>query len=565
MDVLGPLRLTIDDKPIDVPGPKRRAVLAMLAMASGRVVTADHLVDALWPTSPPESGRAALHSHVSRLRGHLGSSAGRLVSVDGGYRLALDPGGLDADRAEGLFAEGRTTRTSDPAAATGVLREALALWRGPALADLRDVTALATMAEGMEQLRRELTDLLIRCALDAGQAEGVVRLAAEAFADDPLREPAVLLLMRALAMTGQAPRALETAREYRRRLAEETGLDPSAQLGDLERSIAAGTIGPLGAGETDRPPSTGGTRTRRATRLIGRAAELTALQRLLDNERLVTIVGAGGVGKTALALELARDEDAATVLPLAAIADPSGVPHVLAGALGLREVRGDVLAACLTVLRGRPGHLLVVDNCEHQLDAVRDLVSAVLDACPEVSVLATSREPLGLAAECPSRLAPLPLPGPGPLSDRDARQLSNVPSVAVFLERAARVRGALSPGVDDLRLVGEIVRQLDGVPLAIELAAGRLSTFSLVDLSRRLDRALDLLGGGRPRAETRHRTLRSTIEWSYDLLTSRSSSCSASSRSSPTVSTWPRPSTLPPSSDSPVIRDARWPGSSTRR
>ena len=520
VDVLGPLRLTIDDKPIDVPGPKRRAVLAMLALASGRVVTADHLVDALWPTSPPESGRAALHSHVSRLRGHLGSSAGRLVSVDGGYRLALDPGGLDVDRAEGLFAEGRTTRTSDPAAATGVLREALALWRGPALADLRDVTALATMAEGMEQLRRELTDLLIRCALDAGQAEGVVRLAAEAFADDPLREPAVLLLMRALAMSGQAPRALETAREYRRRLADETGLDPSAQLGDLERSIAEGTIGPLGAGETDRPPSTGGTRTRRATRLIGRAAELTALQRLLDNERLVTIVGAGGVGKTALALELARDEDAATVLPLAALADPTGVPHVLAGALGLREVRGDVLAACLMVLRGLPGHLLVVDNCEHLLDAVRELVSAVLDGCPEVRVLATSREPLGLAAECPSRLAPLPLPGPGPLSDRDADQLSNVPSVAVFLERAARVRGALSPDVDDLRLVGEIVRQLDGVPLAIELAAGRLSTFSLVDLSRRLDRALDLLGGGRPRAEDRHRTLRSTIEWSYDLLTS---------------------------------------------
>lgn len=520
VDVLGPLRLAIDDKPIDVPGPKRRAVLAVLALASGRVVTADHLVDALWPTSPPDSGRAALHSHVSRLRGHLGPSAGRLVSVDGGYRLVLDPGGLDLERAEGLFAEGRTNRTSDPAAAAGVLREALALWRGPALADLRDVPALATRAEGMEQLRRELTDLLIRCALDAGQAEDVVRLAAEAFADDPLREPAVLLLMHALAVSGQAPRALATAREYRRRLADETGLDPSAQLGDLERSVALGTIGPLDAGATDPSPPTGGTRTPRATRLIGRSAELTALQRLLDNERLVTIVGAGGVGKTALALELARQEDATTVLSLAALADPTGVPHVLAGALGLREVRGDVLAACLMVLRGLPRHLLVIDNCEHQLDAVRDLVSAVLDACPEVRVLATSREPLGLAAECPSRLAPLPLPGPSPLSDRDADQLANVPSVAVFLERATRVRGELTAGVDDLRLVGEIVRQLDGVPLAIELAAGRLSTFSLADLSRRLDRALDLLGGGRPRAENRHRTLRSTVEWSYDLLTS---------------------------------------------
>jgi len=519
VDVLGPLRLTIDYTPVDVPGPKRRAVLAVLAMAKGRVVNADQLVDLLWPTAPPESGRAALHSHVSRLRGHLGAGAHRLVTAHGGYRLELDPGGLDVERAERLFAQGRATRTADPAAAADVCREALALWRGPALADLRDLTALETVAEGLEQLRRELTDLLIRTALDAGEAGGVVRLAAEALAGDPLREPAVLLLMQALAMTGQAPDALVAAREYRARLVEETGLDPSRQLGDLERTIASGAIGPAEAGALDRPSSTAGAPTGRAVRLIGREAQLTALQRLLDNERLVTIVGAGGVGKTALALEVARQEHAATVLSLAAIVDPSGLPHVLAGALGLHEVRGDVLTACLAALGGRRRHLLVLDNCEHQLEAVRDLASAVLDACPEVSVLATSREPLGLAAECPSRLAPLALPGPGPFSDREANQLGSVPSVAVFLERAGRVRGELTPGPDDLRLVGEIVRRLDGVPLAIELAAGRLSTFSLADLSHRLDRALDLLGGGRPRAETRHRTLRSTIEWSYDLLT----------------------------------------------
>ena len=209
------------------------------------------------------------------------------------------------------------------------------------------------------------------------------------------------------------------------------------------------------------------------------------------------------------------------MLPLAALSDPSGLPHVLAAALGLQEVRGDVLTACLTVLSGMPRHLLVIDNCEHQLDAVRDLVSAVLEACPEVTVLATSREPLGLALlNVPPVWRRSRSPSRARLSDRDAHELSSVPSVAVFLERAARVRGVLSLDVDDLRLVGEIVRRLDGVPLAIELAAGRLSTFSLVDLAQRLDRALDLLGDGRPRADTRHSTLRSTVEWSYRLLTS---------------------------------------------
>ena len=246
---------------------------------------------------------------------------------------------------------------------------------------------------------------------------------------------------------------------------------------------------------------------------------MTSVQRLLRTERLVTIVGPGGVGKTRVALELAWQAGAATVLPLAPLTDPADIPHALAAALGLREVRGDVLASCLATLGSSTRHLLVVDNCEHLLDDARELGTAVLEGCPEVSVLCTSREPLGLAAECPSRLAPLPLPASGPFSDRDALQLQHVPSVAVFLQRAARVRPGWTPGPEDLRLIAFTVQRLDGIPLAIELAAARLSTLSLGDLSTRLDRALDLLGSGRPRSETRHRTLRSTIAWSYDLLT----------------------------------------------
>ncbi|HYN92686.1 MAG TPA: hypothetical protein VES42_02420, partial [Pilimelia sp.] len=232
--------------------------------------------------------------------------------------------------------------------------------------------------------------------------------------------------------------------------------------------------------------------------------------RLLAAERLVTVVGPGGVGKTRVALELAHRTEAATVLLLAPVTDPAGIPHALAAALQLTVTHGEVLATCLAVLGDRPG-LLVVDNCEHLIEAVRDTVGLLLSSCPRLSVLVTSREPLGLAAEHAFRLPPLELPRPG-------GDLREVPSVAVFLDRANRVRPGPPPTPAELATVADIVRRLDGMPLAIELAAGRLSTFSLDDLHRRLDRALDLLGGGRT-SDDRHRTLRATIEWSYQFLT----------------------------------------------
>ncbi|WP_408004784.1 ATP-binding protein, partial [Pseudonocardia lacus] len=207
---------------------------------------------------------------------------------------------------------------------------------------------------------------------------------------------------------------------------------------------------------------------------------------------------------------------AAPVLPLAPVTDPAGVPHALAAALGLTGTRGDVLAACAAVLGDRPG-LLVVDNCEHLLDAARDTVGVLLAACPRLAVLTTSREPLGLPAEHTFRLAPLPLPGAddGRAAPAD---VARVPSVALFLERADRVRPGAATTPDQLAVVADIVRRLDGVPLAIELAAGRLSGLSPAELRARLHRSLDLLGGGRPAGDARHRTLRATVEWSYQLL-----------------------------------------------
>lgn len=495
VDVLGPLRLAVDGGPVDVRGPKRRAVLALLALAPGRTVTVEQVVDALWPDDPPESARATVHSHVSRLRADLRAAAPRLTTDEGGYRLRLDDDGLDLHRVRTLRDRARDLVTTDPAAAAALLREARAAWRGPALADLAEVPPLRAAADAAGELWRDVTDRLAGALLAAGAAGEALGPAADAVEDDPLREPAVLLLVRALAATGQAPRALRTAREFRARLAEETGLDPSPALAALESDVAGGAAGPVAAAEIVVPatPAT-------PTDLHGRDRELAATDRLLATERLVSVVGTGGVGKTRIARELARRRPDAATLMLAAVTDAAGIPDALAAALRLGSITGDVLTACLDVLDASP-RLLVLDNCEHLLDAVRDLVVELLERCPEVTLLTTSREPLGLAEEAVVRLAPLP----------------DLAAVAVFLDRARRVRPDLEFSPDELREVAEIVRRLEGLPLAVELAAGRLSTFAPAALALRLDRALDLLGSRALHA--RHRTLRATVAWSYDLLT----------------------------------------------
>jgi DNA-binding SARP family transcriptional activator len=340
VEVLGPLRVVVDGTSVEVPGPKRRAVLALLALAEGRTVGVDRLVDALWPGDVQESGRQALQTHISRLRTHLGPAAARLQTRHGGYRLDLAADGLDLAQARRLLARARETPD------LAVLKDAHALWRGPVLADLTDVEPIAVAVEGCAQLYREVTGALIACAVGAGRAGDVVGLAAAAHADDPLREPAVLLLMRVLAATGQAPEALRTGREYRRRLADETGLDPSPALAALERDVASGS------GKGCSAPVE---HTRPTTRLFGREAQVATLHRLIGSERLVTVVGAGGVGKTRVALEVAQRSGASTVLLLAPVIDPAAIPHALAAALNLQVAQGDVLAACIALLGDDPG------------------------------------------------------------------------------------------------------------------------------------------------------------------------------------------------------------------
>jgi predicted ATPase/DNA-binding SARP family transcriptional activator len=528
VSVLGPVRLEVGGAVVDVPGTKRRAVLALLAMAAPDAITTDRLVDAIWPGQAPRSGRSALQSHVSRLRRHLGEHGDRLENAGFGYRLALEPDELDAWVAARLVDEARHAAPGDPAAAR--LRAARGMWRGRPLSDVDEVPDLDAWAQALDDLWADASELLVECALASGGATDAATVAAEVVATHPLREDAAVLLVRALAAKGRTAEALREAHAFRRRLADETGLEPSPALAEVEHRVAAGEVraSPHAASRGDgaRPvtvvdagarPVTDRTATAPAGRIVGREAELAGVIRLLRSERLVTVVGPGGVGKTRLAFEIAgrADHDAeVTVVRLAPVTDGRAVPAVVARALGLRAEAGDTVERCALRLRtGR--HLLVLDNCEHVLAPVRELCAVLVDACPDLTVLATSRERMAVPVEQICRVAPLPLPD---LDDLDAAR--DGAAITLFADQARRVRPAFGLD-DDLAAVARIIRAVDGLPLAIELVAGRLASMTVGDVAARLDRALDVVGRGRAPAagaDGRHRTLRAAIAWSYDLL-----------------------------------------------
>lgn len=493
--VLGEVDVLVDGAPVRIGSRSQRAVVAVLASRPGVAVPADVLIDALWGDDPPPSALGTLRTYVSRLRRLLGD---RLAMGPAGYRLEPGPGGTDAERFEDLASQaGR----AGPVEAIGLLGEALELWRGAPFGDLADLGPVRSEARRLEELHTAARESLARRLLDAGRAAGAVGASEQLVQEHPLREGAWVVLVESLARAGRVPEALRAFQRAAQVLAE-AGLEPSERLRQAEAAALAR--------EVPEAPEVGAHRlVVPASSLVGREADVPAVAGMLDRARIVTLVGPGGVGKTRLALAVAdqvagRFGRGARLVALAGVNDPTAVAGVVADSLGLAVEPGAPDRALAHA--GGLDLLVVLDNCEHVADAAARAVEALTTGGARVRVLATSREPLGVDGE---HLWPVAILETG--TRRSA-------SVELFLERARAVRPQLEPDDDELDHIENLTRRLDGLPLAIEMAAGRVGTLPVRELARRLEDELDLLVSRRRTPEPRHRTLAAVVEWSERLL-----------------------------------------------
>jgi predicted ATPase/DNA-binding SARP family transcriptional activator len=504
--ILGPLEVIADDGvPVAIGGPKPRALLAELLLHAGAVVPSDRLADAVWGDAPPPNAAVALRAYVSRLRAVLPTvaSAPRLSYRAPGYELALAPNELDAAEFAHLVVEARQQAAAgDHGRALSLLNTALFLWRGDPLAEF-DIAALG--AEGdvarLADLRLVAIEERAEAMLSLRQDREVALELEDLVTRYPERERLAVLLMRALYVTGRQTEALTVYRRLRRVLVEELGVEPSEPTRAVHRQLLthdAALLPPAVPRPTNLP--------RRGTRFVGRRQELEAVATALREAPLVTLSGPGGVGKSRLALEVAESQrsrfpDGVWLCELAPLPDGAAVGHAVATALGVQRGHGLTIEETVTAyLRGR-NLLLVLDNCEHVLGAVAPLVEQILAFCPDVVLLATSREALGLAGE---QVWPV-----HPLSEADATSL--------FVQRAQATQPGFHPDRDTEGSVAEICRRLDSLPLAIELVAARIRVMNAAELARRLDDERLRVPGPRT-AQPRHRSLTAAIDWSYRLL-----------------------------------------------
>ena len=511
--ILGPVQAVRAGRDLGLGGPKQRAVLALLLLDAGRTVPAGHLIEALWRGSPPPGAAGTLRSYVSRLRVLLRPDA-VLAARGGGYAISVLPDQLDASRFERLAGAGRDALgRGEAVVAASRFREALGLWRGRALADVADVETLALEGARLEELRLVAVEGRVEADLGLGRHAEVTGELERLVAEHPVRERLWRLLVLALYRSERQAEALAAYRRARTMLAEELGLEPGEELRQLEQAVLRQEIPAVSAGGAQHNLPA------QLTSFLGRERELADLRGLLGGARLLTLTGPGGAGKTRLALELATDllerfPDGAWLAELAGIADPGLVPSLVMEALGMRP-GGDVPVIEALRYRLRSARLLLIlDNCEHLLDGCAELAGELLRSSPGLHVLTTSREPLGVPGEVAYPVPPLAVPED--LSDPAA--IGDAPAVRLFLERCSSARAGGGPEVVPPAVVAGICRELDGLPLAIELAAARTSTLSVQEIETHLADKFRFLAYRRPVADPRHQALKAAIGWSYELL-----------------------------------------------
>ncbi|MGW4421860.1 BTAD domain-containing putative transcriptional regulator [Streptosporangium sp. NPDC004631] len=547
--ILGPLEVrTAEGERVSVGGVRSRALLVLLLLDAGRVVGVDRLIDGQYGDDPPGGAVNAIQAQVSRLRRNL---PGDLIEFHGaGYRLAVDADDVDVHRFERLTREGRRFLVAGHhERAARSLRDALGLWRGPALANVADAPFAPSQVTRLEEVRLAAREDLVEAELVLPEGTSTAELR-HLVATHPLRERLRGQLMRALHSAGRQAEALAVFEEVRRLLADELGADPSPELAALHLAILRGGVVSRGAevprGEGARERGVGQRLPAQLTSFVGREEELRRID-ALRGSRLITLTGPGGIGKTRLAIEAAgrrgrigaagRGEQAGTAgrqehvegggrqgrevcfVDLSSLDDGGRLPHAVLIALGLRETglgapdpgRDDAENRLTAALADRE-ILILLDNCEHVIAPAAALVRRLLGACPGLTVLATSREPLGLTGEALVPLAPLAVPPPG----TEPGEALAYPAVRLFADRAAAAR----PGFTARPEVAEICAALEGLPLGIELAAARVRSFTVAEIAERLKEhgRFTLLSRGDRTAAARHRTLHAVVEWSWSLL-----------------------------------------------
>ncbi|MFE0130817.1 BTAD domain-containing putative transcriptional regulator [Streptomyces sp. NPDC059037] len=562
--VLGPLAVwTADGRPVVVPGLKTRALLADLLIHEGRPVSADRLIDDLWGEGEyPGNPSAALQSKIWQLRRVLEDAepGGReLVRLQGnGYLLRTAPENVDAGRFAALTA--RAGAVDEPRARAALLSDALALWRGNAFTGFEDTGFARPAAARLEEARLSAVEAHAVARIELGEYGAVAGELAELVVEYPLREGLRAVQMRALYGAGRTSEALAGYRELRTRLAEE-GLDPGPELDALQQAIlrqdpALGTTRATARTATSTPVPTSAPapvdRPRRpptnlpapVNELVGRQGAVAEVKSLFATARHLTLTGSGGVGKTRLALETAAQlsgdfPDGVWLVELASLSRTSTgtgtstgtsttdalppVAEAVMTALGIRQEApapagrpsssADRLAEALSEKR----LLLVLDNCEHVVDAVAELVSLLLRRAHGLRVLATSQESIGISGETVWTVPPLDVPGTP--DETELAAVARSSAVQLFSARAAAAAPGFVLDADNARDVAVICRRLDGIPLALELAATRVRALGVPGLIARLDDRFRLLATGYRGAPPRQRTLRAMIDWSWELLT----------------------------------------------